>query len=62
MLDSMKKSQGKKLYFIVAKYNPVKEKLIDAGFTENQDFIDATLLLSDKHGYPLPTDPILKYL
>ena len=62
LLDSMKKSQGKKLYFIVAKYNPVKEKLIDAGFTENQDFIDATLLLSDKHGYSLPTDPILKYL
>lgn len=62
LIESMKKSQGKKFYFILAKYKPVKEKLIDAGFVERKDFIDATLLLSDKHGYPLPTDPILRYL
>ena len=62
LLDSMKKSRGKKFYFILAKYDVVKEKLIDAGFVENQDFIDTTILLSDKHGYKLPTDPLIKYL
>ena len=34
LIDSMKKSKDKKFYFIVAKYNVVKEKLIDAGFVE----------------------------
>ena len=62
LIDSMKKSQGKKFYFIVANYAMVKDRLISAGFVENKDFIDATLLLSDKHGYKLPLHPILSYL
>ena len=60
LIEQMKKSKGKKLYIIVAKYSLVVDKLIAAGFEENQDFIDATLLLSDKHGHGLPTYPILK--
>ncbi len=62
LISSMRKSQGKKIYFIVAKYPAIKEKLINAGFIEKQDFIDATAFLSDKHGYNLPIYPLLKYL
>ena len=62
LISKMKESQDKKFYFILAKYESAKGKLIAAGFSENKDFIDATLLLSNKHGYNLPIYPLLKYL
>lgn len=62
LISSMRKSQGKKLFFIMVNYSLLKEKLIETGFVENQDFLDGTLLLSDRQGYELPRYPLLKYL
>lgn len=62
LISSMRKSQGKKLFFIASNYSLLKERLIEEGFVEDQDFLDATLLLSNRHGYDLPNYPLLKYL
>ncbi len=62
LISAIQKSRGKKIFFIMANYNFVKEKLIDAGFVEKVDFLNAEVFLSDKHGYKLPTYTILKFL
>jgi len=63
LLDSMKNSQGKKIFFIVsADYSNLKTQLNNAGFTENKDFVNALEFLSENQGSPFETYPFLKAL
>lgn len=63
LIESMKQSEGKKLAMVmVENFATVKPDLDNAGFIEGQDFIDATLFLSDDHGFPLSAWRFLKSL
>lgn len=63
LIDSMKNSQGKKIFFIVsAYYSSLQAQLINAGFTENKEFVNALEFLSETQGIPFETYPFLKAL
>ena len=55
LIESMKASAGKKFYFILITndYKFLSAYLINAGFVEGRDFIDAMNFLSPIHGAPM---------
>ena len=52
LLDAMKKSQGKKVFFIMLPNFPF-QALIQAGFVPNRDFVNGLEFLSEAQGLPL---------
>ena len=61
LIDSMKNSNGEKLYFIVTGNFPiVRMELTRAGFVDGRDFFNATIFLSEIHGVPMNSYPIVK--
>ncbi len=60
LIDSMKKSRGKKIFFIlVADYRTLGFELTKAGFVEGKDFLNALAFLSDAHSIPLNSYPLV---
>ena len=53
-----------KIFFILLpnEYQAIGIALIQAGFVEGRDFLNAMLFLSDAHGVPLDTYPLIKLL
>ena len=62
LIRSMKKAKGKKVFFVMANYAVISAELINAGFSENKDFINAMAFLSDNNGVPMQTYPYLRAL
>ena len=63
LVESMKNSQGKKIFFIISSnYSNLKTQLNNAGFTDNKDFVNALEFLSENQGTPFETYPFLKAL
>ena len=64
LADSMKASAGKKVYFILISnyYLFVRADLINAGFVEGRDFVNAVQFLSETHGVKLETNNFIKAL
>lgn len=62
--ESMKASAGKKLYFMLVGegYYFLRADLINEGFVEGRDFVNAMQFLSDAHGIPLDTYNFVKAL
>ena len=61
LLDYITESRGKKVIFILfSAYYQMLPHLINAGFVEGQDFINAALFLSDANGIPLNTYQFVK--
>ncbi len=62
--ESMKASAGKKLYFMLVGegYYFLRADLINEGFVEGIDFVNAMQFLSDAHGIPLDTYNFVKAL
>lgn len=62
LLNSMKNSFGKKLFFLMfpEAYPQLRASLMQAGFVEGRDFINAAMFLSEAHGVPLNTYELLK--
>ena len=61
LANSMKNSLGKKIFFIFFEgYPHLRVALINAGFVEERDFINATMFLSDAKGVPLNTYELVK--
>lgn len=60
--ESMKASAGKKLYFMLVGegYYFLRADLINEGFVEGRDFVNAMQFLSDAHGVPLDTYNFVK--
>ena len=59
LLDAMKKSQGKKVFFIMLPYFPY-QVLIQAGFVLNRDFVNRVYFLSEAQGVPLNSYRLIK--
>ena len=51
-----------KIFFVLANYPAVHAAFTRAGFVEGRDFLNAALFLSDAHGVPLNTYPLIKLL
>ena len=66
LIESMKKFADKKVFFIMtdddAQYKKVIANLIEAGFIENKNFINARLLMVDKQGTDFNSYQLLKLL
>ena len=63
LFNSMKNSQGKKVFFLLTDYySSIQPQLSNAGFVENQDFINVMWFMSETYGLPLETYPFLKAL
>lgn len=62
LVKSLKKSKGKKIFFILANYPAVHKILTQLGFVEGKDFINAILFLSDAHGVPFNSHSLVKLL
>lgn len=63
LADALNKSRGKIVAFVmVGNYHICRQRLINAGFAEGRDFVNAMLFLSDAQGFPLPTYPLLKIM
>ena len=61
LAKSMAESRGKKIFFILfGDYEQLKTALINAGFVEGRDFINAAMFLSDANGVSLNTYPLVK--
>ena len=61
LAESMKKSRGTKLFFILIEdYSQLCAALTKAGFIEWQDFIDASILIPDIKDVPLDTHLLIK--
>lgn len=62
LIDSMKNSIGKKIFFIFffEGYQQLKSLLTDSGFVEERDFINAAIFLSDSNGVQLDTYQLIK--
>lgn len=62
LANSMKNSLGKKIFFILflEGYPQLRLSLINAGFVEGRDFINAAMFLSDANGVPLNTYELVK--
>lgn len=59
LLDAMKKSRGKKVFFIMVQGFPF-DMLTKAGFVQNRDFLDGWEFLSEAQGVPFNSHQILK--
>ena len=59
LLDAMKKSRGKKVFFIVLPDFPY-QVLIDAGFKPGVDFVNGMEFLSEAQGVPLNSYELIK--
>lgn len=57
LIDAMKESEGKSLFFIMTEKIGKKkfsfDKLTDEGFVQDKDFVKGWTFLSDKHGMPV---------
>lgn len=63
MINSLKKSNGKKIFFILApKYAAMRQVMSNAGLVDGRDFINAAMFLSDVNGVPLNSYPLVKLL
>ena len=63
LIQSMKKSQGKKVYFIFVGYFPaVHQALTAAGFEFGRDFINGLDFLSEAHGFAFNSHPLVNIL
>ena len=63
LIKSLKKSKHKKVFFISPNiYGQCREILLQAGFTENRDFINIINFLSDAHGVPFNSYQLVKLL
>ena len=64
LIDSMKKSEGKSLFFIMTEKIGKKkfsfDKLTDEGFVQDKDFVKGWTFLSDKHGMPVNSFPLIE--
>ena len=62
LVNSMRNSLGKKIFFILFLngYAQLRFALINAGFVEGRDFINAEMFLSDANGVPLNTYQLVK--
>ena len=66
LIESMKKFADKKVFFIMTdddeQYKKIIANLIEAGFIENKNFINARLLMVDKQGTDFNSYQLLKLL
>ena len=64
LLNSMKNSLGKKIFFLMFPegYQQLRASLMQAGFIEGRDFINAAMFLSEAHGVPLNTYELIKVM
>ena len=62
LINRMKKVKGKKLFYIAVSFEAVRQALLQAGFSQGYDFIDARLFLSDINGSPLMAHPVLSIM
>ena len=63
LFNSMKNSQGKKVFFLLTDYySSIQPQLSNAGFVENKDFINVMWFMSETYGLPFETYPFLKAL
>ena len=59
LIDVMKKSRGKKIFFILLQFFPF-QALIQAGFEPGRDFLNGYDFLSAAHGLPLNSYQLIK--
>ena len=59
LIDAIKLSEGKKIFFILFPNFPF-QALIQAGFVNGRDFLNGFYFLSEAHGIPLDSYPIVK--
>ena len=63
LIDSMKKSNGAKLYFILtAQFPGVHATLTREGFKDGKDFVNGLIFLSEAYGVPMNSYPLIKAL
>ena len=61
LTKSMSESRGKKFYFIIlGTYSMLSRYMINAGFVEGEDFINAASFLFDTSGDSPDTYPLVK--
>ena len=61
LIDAMKLSAGKKIFFIVIPEFPF-QILVQASFVPGEDFLNGMAFLSEAHGVPLESHPLVKAL
>ena len=59
LIDAMNSSRGKKVFFILVPGFPL-QALIQAGFTPGRDFLNGFEFLSEAHGIPLNSYPLIQ--
>ena len=59
LIDAMKLSEGKKIFFILTPGFPF-QVLTQAGFVYGRDFLNGFIFLSEAHGMPLDSYPLVK--
>ena len=59
LIDAMKKSQGKKIFFIIAQNFPFNA-LIKAGFVPGRDFVNGLEFFSEEQGITMNSYPLLR--
>ena len=63
MIESLKKAEGKKVFFILVNDFPaIFKELNEAGFTFAKDFLNAVEFLSDAEGVPLDSHKLVMSL
>ena len=64
LLEAMKKSAGKKVYFLLVNefYARLSSILKSEGFVENQDFVDGNLFRSASSGEPFDTHLLMDFI
>jgi len=63
LIDSMKKANGSKLYFILTIQFPgVQATLTREGFKDGKDFVNGLMFLSEAQGVPMNSYPLIKAL
>ena len=63
LIKLMKKSKGSKLYFIItANFPLVHATLTREGFQDGRDFVNGLIFLSEVHGVPMNSYPLIKAL
>lgn len=63
LIDAMKKSLGKKMFFLLAENLPeIRAELLREKFVEGRDFLDAAAFLSDANGLPLSPYSLISFL
>ena len=63
LIDAMKKAGGAKVFFLlVGNYFAAAQPLLQVGFVEGRDFLNAMLFLSDANGLPLNSYSLVKLL